>query len=507
MIRCILIHTPLSDDSAESTVERTNEIHQYFQENEANSLVPVISQSQENAYKNTALSKMPKIQPGSPLLTSSAPLENDTLGKLQTQLKKQKLLTKEEEIQLSSDMRAICSQMVVEILSHPTAAQNLLALLQSLLFHPLKMAMFPNRRQYYSLRREVLELINPKQNQTLIKDIKKTFSAAERTADRLIEPSDRFDRLIQHAKQLEWPAPLVIAIAKRFDKKNKALSELDLALSEYISTLGQINWSSNIQKKERLRRRLQTKAKRYYLIRNKFVARNLGLVIKIAQRFANNRAELLELIQEGTIGLIRAAEKYHSNSGCRFSTYAYAWIESKIRSAKVNHDEIIPVPPDLNLELSKLKQTIANFKSQQPCYNLEDLAKALNCKVTRIKFLLQFGRLSLSLDDTFDEDGRVSYHSKLPAPGEDTFQKVVNTDVKEKLQQIMNRSLTDREVYILNERFGCLDSEPKTFTQISEKLGISRERIRQIEISALEKLRSYLTLSGTSGDFSQYIQK
>lgn len=227
--------------------------------------------------------------------------------------------------------------------------------------------------------------------------------------------------------------------------------------------------------------------------REQMIRSNLRLVISIAKRYSNLGVPLSDLIEEGNIGLMKSVDKFDPNRGFRFSTYAAWWIKQGISRAIIDQGKMIRVPVYMNEEILKYKKAIEEMThklKRKP--RLGEIAKKLQVPVDKIKELESSIAKMSSLDAPIGEDGDgqvkdIIEDNSMAAPDEQ-LEVFFN---KERAKMILT-TLSERERKIIEMRFGLGDGETYTLAEIAEKLGVSRERVRQLEEATIKKLRQVI---------------
>ena len=224
--------------------------------------------------------------------------------------------------------------------------------------------------------------------------------------------------------------------------------------------------------------------------RNKMIESNLRLVVKISKRYVNRGLPFLDLIEEGNLGLIKAVSRFSLAKECRFSTYATWWIRQAIERALTNQARTVRLPVHVSNDISRMLRTARNLSHElQREPSVQEIAEAMKAKLVYVRRMMTLLRHTCSIDspmgegndyaliDTIQDSSMASPHDQLENIGQFEL-------ISEHFD-----TLTESEQKILTLRFGLDDNEPQTLDVIGQQFGVTRERIRQIEVKCLEKLR------------------
>ncbi|MCR9366840.1 RNA polymerase sigma factor RpoS [Vibrio antiquarius] len=280
-----------------------------------------------------------------------------------------------------------------------------------------------------------------------------------------------------------------MAAREEFDASSKSLDATQLYL-------GEIGFSPLLTAEEEVlyaRRALRGDE----AARKRMIESNLRLVVKISRRYSNRGLALLDLIEEGNLGLIRAVEKFDPERGFRFSTYATWWIRQTIERALMNQTRTIRLPIHVVKELNIYLRTARELSQKldhEP--TAEEIAAQLDIPVEDVSKMLRLNERISSVDTPIGGDGEKALLDIIPdANNSDPELSTQDDDIKSSLIHWLEE-LNPKQKEVLARRFGLLGYEPSTLEEVGREIGLTRERVRQIQVEGLRRLREVLIKQG-----------
>lgn len=250
---------------------------------------------------------------------------------------------------------------------------------------------------------------------------------------------------------------------------------------EYLNDISKVNLLTAEQEKEYARSK-QT---------NKLIEANLRLVVNIAKRYKDRGMSFMDLVQEGNIGLMKAAKKFDPEKGFRFSTYATFWIKQTILRAIYSQTRTVKIPSHAIIKLNKIikaRREIEELTGEEATNEM--IAKKIGMKEKEIEELFIISQTLVSLDSKIGEDEENSIGDLIADENSiDPYESAERSVLNENLIKVLN-TIDEREARIIKLRFGLEGEESKTLDEVGTIVGLTKERVRQIENNALKKLRN-----------------
>lgn len=301
-------------------------------------------------------------------------------------------------------------------------------------------------------------------NKSVGDPVMKNFVDAIETHDRLVAQLSHRPSTKRWAKELNLDLEELKSIVKTGKKRWAEIAKLTVEELEKIQQMG-------------------VKAK------EKMIKSNLRLVVSIAKKYQNRGLELLDLVQEGTLGLERAVDKFDPTKGYRFSTYSYWWIRQGITRAIATQSRTIRIPVHITEKLNKIKKAQRKISQKKGhTASIDEVAKELKLSADHIREVLNKVPRSISLEIRVGQDQDTELVDLIETSSATPEENLIKDAMRQEIENIM-LNLDEREKRIIRLRFGFEDGNPQSLSKIARILDISRERVRQIEAKAMQKLR------------------
>ena len=238
--------------------------------------------------------------------------------------------------------------------------------------------------------------------------------------------------------------------------------------------------------------------------RQTLIERNLRLVVSIARHYVHRGVALPDLVEEGNLGLIHALEKFDPERGFRFSTYATWWIRQSIERAVMNQSRTIRLPANIVKEMNVVLRAMRHLETHAPLgerdTTLEDVAHLLGKGVDEIERLLRYREQPISLDAPLDRDQKLTVRDGVADDAAVSPELLLHVNSIERFVAEWLAELTDRQRRVIERRYGLNGCDVAALDELASEMGVTRERIRQIQVEALEKLRGRIARKGFEKD-------
>ncbi|MEM9256115.1 MAG: RNA polymerase sigma factor RpoD/SigA [Pseudomonadota bacterium] len=392
------------------------------------------------------------------------------------------LLTAEEERSIDERKWASRDQLLHLMLEDPRSRAFVTQWVGNLLENPPCLERFAQKEHYYTLRREQAELVQSDAAREQMLKLQRQLRSWEKQKD----PGSKAEALLA---SLNLSAVLVAGMAALLLSENDH-REMAAALRYWRQFWPESRKQQPPMSPVNHLRALSRTLLKYQHARETLVQHNVRLVFAVAAKQQSDAVPYQDRVQSGVVGLIRAAEKYDHRKGFRFSTYAYGWINQSMRRSLDDQRGIVRYPADVNEQLSRAyraRAAMLGATGREP--GDRELAEQLDLTPEALQKLQQLSNWSVSLDSTWEDEEGLTLAEKLPG---ETFTTPGAEGEKDSLNRCLRRGLkrlTPQEQRVVMLRWGLNDEAPLTRRQMADQMSVSAERVRQLEVSALDKLR------------------
>ena len=403
------------------------------------------------------------------------------------------LLTAEQEQSIDSTKWSAVREIYALIADNDELSQYLAQFCRECLENPPQIQRFPNRDLHFVLRRELAALFTDGSHADQSRNAAKKLAELKSSAARL-----------KHVKALELPASLTIGIAVAILRR--AGGQFSDTVADAIGHW-QRHWQTPVPSfalDHGLLGALKKQLRTYTEARDRLVMHNLRLVYSIASRYKGRGVGYLDLVQEGTLGLIRAAEKFEYEKGFRFSTYCFNWITQAVRRYVGDAGTLIRFPTHVQEQIGRLyKERYAEQARTGHEADADTIAANAGMAPDKARELLQLRNLTVSLDaPKYDEDDETLVDGLVGEIFGEASDRAEQASLGNFLDHAIGR-LESNEQQVVLARWGLQNGPPLTRAEIADKLGVSREWVRQLERSALKKLKGHIDVQDAFDDYRQ----
>ncbi|MEE4191602.1 MAG: sigma-70 family RNA polymerase sigma factor [Halieaceae bacterium] len=388
------------------------------------------------------------------------------------------LLTADQERQIDLRKWAAARRCTRLLLNDARGRELINELVQACLASPPEVDQFDPRSLYFTLRKDIVDLLPGSKGEKQLKTFSRQLKSGRTSTD----------KLLASITEMAWPTTLVTGLTI-IHLRRQGMPLPDLMADAMC--IWQPAWSrrylpvGSVSPDKVLHRALN----QYVKARDKLVMHNLRLVHKLAWDHPARSIPQRDLVQDGIIGLIRAAEKFDVSRGFRFTTYAYPWINQHLQRATENKGSLITYPAHVVQEINQLHRArMAHVEATGHDPGIDVLAEETGFDADKVNRLRRLSNITVSIDHPEAEDNDLRHAASIPDPdSERAVEDTERNSVAKLLWQHIDK-LEEREQAVITGRWG-LDGRPqRTFAQLADQLHVSREWVRQLEKSALKKL-------------------